>query len=89
MGLSQADRNVIEDVIDEVQFCAQKYLDTGKDIHRKMFEVSLSEGIDYFTSIATRIDDDDAEQLLKYRLHMFVPMQLSKLLELKDEEATK
>ena len=88
MALSQEEKDIIEDVIDEVQFCTEKYLETEKDIHLKMFEVSINEALEYFEDVKESFKDDE-DLIMKYRLHMFAPVQLLKLIELKNEEAIK
>lgn len=88
MALTQEEKDIIEDVIDEVQFCTGKYLETEKDIHLKMFEVSINEAIEYFESIKENFVGEE-EILMKYRLHMFAPVQLMNLIAMKNEETTK
>lgn len=84
--MDSANQRLVEDIIDDVQECAHKYLETTKDIHKKMLEVSVNEGIELLESIRENFDTiENEEQLEIYRLNLLVPIQLVELLKLREE----
>ena len=50
-----------------------------------MFEVSINEALEFFESVKSNMKGEE-DLLMKYRLHMFAPMQLLKLIEMKNEQ---
>lgn len=81
--IEESERDSIEESLYDTHFAATKFLETGKDIHFKLLEVSVSEALDYFELLKRELEDD--EFLDNYRLHLFVPLQLMKLMEMRDD----
>jgi len=87
--MDNANQRLVEDIIDDVQECAYKFLETEKDIHRKMLEVSVVEGIELLESIKDNFGEIENEDLLEtYRLNLLVPVQLVELLKIRDNKET-
>ena len=84
MPLSEEERAKIEDCIMDLHFTATKYLETNKDIHRKLLEVNVSEAIELLEELKNAIKDDD--KVYDYKMHFILPFQLVELLKIRDKK---
>ena len=87
MSLTPEQRVEFEDAIFDAHFSAQKYLETGKDLHEKLLEVSVQDAIDMLQRFAEEIKED--QKIETYKLHLFVPLQMQRLLELRKRNGGK
>ena len=46
MALEKDERDALEGSIYDAHFAASKYIESGKDIHKKLLEISVSEAIE-------------------------------------------
>ena len=78
-GLVDDDRSIVEDIICDMQQAAERYLDTQKSVHLTLLEMSVNEGLEVLKTFKEEIQDDTMSE--NYKLHMFVPLQILKLVE--------
>jgi len=83
--MDNQDKMLAEDIIADMQECTSKYLSTKKEIHAKMLEISVNEGLEMFESLMESFDEDDEDIKEIYRLNMLVPIQLSELILLRKQ----
>lgn len=84
MTVDNDDRIIIEDIIFDIQESTEKYLDSQKALHEKMLVASVQEGIEILNTIKDSFEDDDMKE--SYRMNLFVPLQLAKLIEIRKEK---
>ena len=80
--MDDTDRQVVEEIIDDVQVCAERYLASPKDIYKKMLEVSVEEALELLKSMQSELQGDEMAEA--YRLNLFVPIQLVELIKLRE-----
>ena len=80
--MDETDRRVVEEIIDDVQACAERYLTSPKEIYRKMLEVSVEEAIDLLKTMREELAEDPMAEA--YRLNLFVPIQLAELIKIRE-----
>lgn len=78
-GLQDGDRIVVEDIICDMQQAAERYLDTQKGVHLNLLEISVNEGLEILQTLKKEIKEDKMSE--NYKLHMFVPIQILKIIE--------
>ena len=78
MGLNKKEREVIEGNIFDAHFAASKYIESGKDIHRKLLEISVKEAVDTLQLLSSAVKED--EMVGNYKIHLLVPLQLLELI---------
>ena len=83
MSLTEEQRIKIEDTIMDLHFTSQKYLDTEKDIHKKLLEVNIEEAISLLEDFKDDLSND--EKMHDYKLHMLLPLQLYELVRNRGE----
>ena len=84
MPLSEENRVKVEDCIMDLHFTATKYIETGKDIHRKLLEVNISEAIELLEELKDSLKDDD--KVYDYKMHFLLPFQIYELLKIRDKK---
>jgi hypothetical protein len=82
MPLSEKDRLRVEDTILDLHFTANKYIENGKDIHKKILEVSIQEAIEMLQDLQEDMVDDD--KVYDYKMHMLLPLQIYELLKIRE-----
>ena len=87
MGLDKKERDVIEGNIFDAHFAANKYIETGKDIHKKLLEISVKEAIDTLQLLSSAIKED--EMVGNYKIHLLVPLQLLELIKMRESDESK
>jgi len=83
VGLNSDEREMIENALYDAHFAAGKYLESGKDIHYKLLEVSVTEAIQNIELLKSAVQEDEMSQ--NYKIHLLVPLQLLKLIEQRKE----
>ena len=83
MGLDKDDREDLESAIIDASYAAERYIETEKEIHKKLLQISVGEAMDMFEEHQEYLCGDKLSEA--YKLHMFVPLQLVKLIENKEE----
>ena len=81
--LTEEDRTKIEDTIMDLHFTVNKYLETSKDVHRKLMEVNIQEAIELLESIKKDIVDDP--KVYDYKMHLLLPFQVYELLNIREK----
>jgi len=81
MSLAPEDREILEDMIFDAQVSAEKYLETKKNIHERLLEMSLNDSMGFLREVREDLHDDPMTPM--YKLHMLVPLQTMKLIEIK------
>lgn len=87
MGLDKKEREVIEGNIFDAHFAASKYIETGKDIHKKLLEISVKEALDTMQILSAAIKED--EMVGNYKIHLLVPLQLLELIKQREGNESK
>ena len=87
MALKDKDREALEDTITDLHFTSSKYLDTEKDIHKKLLEVNIEEALTLIEAIKEDLKDD--ERLYDYKMHMFLPLQVYNLIKIREKRNQK
>ena len=78
--LTRDEREQLEDSIMDAHLAAEKFLETGKDVHRKLLEVSVTDALEYVELLASKLKEDPRKD--NYKLHLMVPLQLVIMLEM-------
>lgn len=81
--LDKDDREQIEESIFDAHYAAQKYIESGKSVHQKMLEVSVQDALDLLELLSDKVKDDEMSD--NYKLHLLIPLQLVKLLEMRND----
>lgn len=85
-NLSTEERIVLEDSIMDAHMAADKLLTSGKEVHHKMLNLTVTDAIEYINKYKDKLVEDPKAE--NYKLHMLVPLQLHLMLqEEKNEEA--
>ena len=90
MALNSKRRESLEASIFDAHFAAEKFLETEKDIHKKLLVMSVHEALENLQTLKEEIKKDD--MVGNYKLHLLVPVQLVELLRsrgLLDEKSEK
>lgn len=82
--ITDTDREGLEDSIMDAHLAAEKYAESGREVHRKMLEISVKDVLEYFELFGDAIKQDPKVEA--YKVHMLIPLQLYKLLEMEDDE---
>ena len=83
MPLSEKQRTTIEDTIMDLHFTSEKYVSSGKDIHKKLLEVNVQEAIDILKDLQEDLADDDKRY--DYKMHMLLPFQIYELIQMREK----
>lgn len=81
MALDKNEREVLEGSIYDAHFAAAKYIESGKDIHKKLLEISVKEAIENLELLKEEIKKDD--MVGNYKIHLLVPLQLLELINIR------
>lgn len=77
--LEEDDRTTLEEAILDAHLAAERYLSSGRDIHRKILEVTVEDAIAALSMYSELLKDDPKSE--NYKMHMLVPMQVLELIE--------
>lgn len=80
--LTTDEREQLEDSIMDAHLAADKYLESGKEVHRKLLEVSVTDALEYIELLSAKLKEDPKKD--NYKLHLMVPLQLVIMLELEN-----
>lgn len=83
MPLSPESRKLVEDIIEDSNLAAERYLATQSELHGRLVEATVNESLEILKELKLEIQDDPYVE--NYRLLMFVPTQIVNLLT-KEEE---
>lgn len=84
MPLSDKNRERIEDTIMDLHFTSDKYVQSGKDTHKKLLEINVQEAIEILKELQEEIQDD--EKKYDYKMHMLLPFQIYELISIREEK---
>ena len=84
MTLSDKQREQVEDTIEDLHFTSTKYLETDRDIHRKLLEVNIQEAIQVLKDVSDEIRDDPKR--FDYKMHLLLPFQIYELMQMREKE---
>lgn len=84
MGLSKEERETLEGSIYDAHFAAAKFIESGKDIHKKLLEISVKDAIDNLEILKEEIQKDD--MVGNYKIHLLVPLQLLNLIQKREKD---
>lgn len=84
MALDPEQREKVEDVIMDLHYTSSKYVESGKDVHKKMLAVNISEALEILNLVKNDITDD--EKVLDYKIHLLIPFQIYELLSIREEQ---
>jgi len=84
MPLTEKNRERMEDTIMDLHFTSQKYIETGKDTHKKLLEINVQEAIEILKELQDELQDD--EKKYDYKLHLLLPLQIYELICIREEK---
>ena len=84
MPLSDKNRERIEDTIMDLHFTSDKYVQTGKETHKKLLEINVQEAIEILKDLQDELQDDDKKY--DYKMHMLLPFQIYELISIREEK---
>ena len=84
MPLTEKNRERMEDTIMDLHFTSQKYIETGKDTHKKLLEINVQEAIEILKELQDELQDD--EKKYDYKLHLLLPFQIYELICIREEQ---
>jgi hypothetical protein len=87
MPLNEEQREKLEDVVMDLHYTSTKFVDTEKDVHKKMLQVNVEEALDLLKVIQDDIKDDP--KIYDYKLHMLIPFQIYELICMREEQNDK
>ena len=87
MPLAEKERDLIEDSIMDLHFAAQKYIESEKDIHRKLLELNIQDTLEIFKELKEQIKDD--EMRYDYKIHLFIPFHIWEMVKLREKAEEK
>lgn len=82
MPLSDKQREEIEDTIVDLHFTSEKFIETGKEVHKKLLEVNVQEAIELLEKVKEEIQDD--QKAREYMIHFLLPFQLYHLIQIRE-----
>ena len=82
MELDKKEREELEGSIYDAHFAASKFIESGKDIHKKLLEISVNEAIENLELLKDKIKEDD--MVVNSKIHLLVPLQLLKLINIRE-----
>jgi len=81
MALDKKERELIEGSLYDAHFAASKFIESGKDIHKKLLEISVKEAVENLEILKEKIKKDD--MVGNYKIHLLVPLQLLELINIR------
>ena len=84
MPLTDKNRERMEDTIMDLHFTSQKYVETGKDTHKKLLEINVQEAIEILKELQDEMEDD--EKKYDYKMHMLLPFQIYELIAIRENK---
>ena len=82
--MTEEERTSLEDAIFDAHFSAQKFVEDQRDLYHKLLEVSVADAMDIIQKLSVKLKDDPMSE--SYKLHMFVPLHLLKLVNMRKME---
>ena len=84
MPLSETKREEIEEALYGAHLAADQYLNKPRQMSEKLLQMSVFEALNLLESLKDELTDDP--RLDNYKLHIFVPLQLHQLIEMRKEK---
>tara|TARA_R110000772_G_scaffold148811_3_gene259427 strand:- start:7263 stop:7541 length:279 start_codon:yes stop_codon:yes gene_type:complete len=84
-SLTVDERMSLEDSIMDAHMAADKFLTSGREVHVRLLELSVSDALEYIQKYKNKLTDDPKSE--NYKLHMMIPLQLHLMIE--DEKDAK
>ena len=84
MALNDDQREKIEDTIMDLHFTSQKFIESSKDIHRKLLEVNIQEAIELLKDVSDEMRDDPKRY--DYKMHLLLPFQIYELIQIREKQ---
>lgn len=81
MKLSEDIRDEIEESLFAAHLSADQYLNRQRPSYEKMLKISVHEAITLLEKYKDELGDDP--RLENYKLHLFVPLQIHQLIEMR------
>jgi hypothetical protein len=83
MTVSEQKRDEIEEALYGAHLAADQYLNKPRPMSEKLLKMSVFEALHLLESLKDDLADDS--RLENYKLHIFVPLQLHQLIEMRKE----
>lgn len=87
MALDKKEREILEGSIYDAHFAAAKFVESGKDIHKKLLEISVKDALENLEAVKEAVKED--QMVGNYKIHLLVPLQLLELLKQREENESK
>jgi len=78
-SLTTEERTTLEDSIMDAHMAADKFINSGKDVHHKLLELTVTDALEYIIKYKKKLKKDSKTE--NYKLHMMVPLQLHLMIE--------
>lgn len=82
--ITDEDREGIEEALYAAHMAADQVINTNRVMYEKILDISVSEAMHILKTFKEDLQED--EKFESYKLHLFVPLQLHKLIELRKEK---
>ena len=82
--IAEDDREAIEEAIFSAHMAADQVLNTDRVMYEKILDISVAEALHILYSFKEELQND--EKYESYKLHLLVPLQLQKLIEMRKEK---
>lgn len=82
--INDEDREVLEDSIMDASLSAERYLKSGKELHRKLLEVTVEDALAALSMYSKALENDPMKE--SYKLHMLVPVQIIEMINADDPQ---
>jgi len=82
--ITENDREAIEEAIFSAHMAADQVLNTDRVMYEKILDISVAEAMHILQTLKDNLQND--EKFESYKLHIFVPLQLQKLIEMRKEK---
>lgn len=82
--LTEEQRETIEEVLYGAHLAVDQYLNKPRPMYEKLLKISVNEALGVMETLKAELADDP--KFDGYKLHLFVPLQLHHLLEMRKEK---
>jgi hypothetical protein len=82
--MTEDDRIIIEDAIYDAHQATDRYLESGRDLHEKLLEITVDDALAALQMYADLLKDDPLAY--NYKIHMLIPTTLREMLKDHDNQ---
>lgn len=82
--LNEEQRETVEEALYGAHLAADQYLNKPRAMYEKLLKISVNEALSVLENLKKDLADDPKSD--NYKLHLFVPLQMHQLIEMRKEE---